>query len=139
MFGVIILLFCLRFTQSAPPSSSLCSISSSAILCVKPTIYPAAAMKKFISRQPERSNTLRRRYSKGGIMIKDQDRNYSRTERDALPRVGPSKNNNQLSVVKVVINLQFLHLAIAAILHAIAIAIACSMMSKSPMEQDTYM
>ena len=72
-------------------------------------------------------------------MIKDQDRNYSRTERDALPRVGPSKNNNQLSVVKVVINLQFLHLAIAAILHAIAIAIACSMMSKSPMEQDTYM
>ena len=72
-------------------------------------------------------------------MIKDQDRNYSRTERDALPRVGPSKNNNQLSVVKVVINLQFLHLAIAAILHAIAIAIACNMISKSPTEQVTYM
>ena len=134
MFGVIILLFCLRFTQSAPPSSGLCTISSSAILCVKPTIYPAAA----IARQPERSNTLRRRYSKGGIMIKDQDPDYSRTERDGIPRVGPSKNKNQLSIVKVVINLQFLHLAIAAILHAIAIAIACSMISKSPTEQVTY-
>ena len=138
MFVVIILLFCLRFTQSAPPSSSLCSISSSAILCVKPTIYPAA-MKKFIARQPERSNTLRRRYSKGGIMSKDQDPNYSHTERDVLPRVGARKNKNQLSIVQVVINLQFLHLAIAAILHAIAIAIACNMISKSPTEQVTYM
>ena len=138
MFGVIILLFCLRFTQGAPPSSSLCSISSSAILCVKPTIYPAA-MKKFIARQPERSYTLRRRYSKGGIMRKDQDPNYSHTERDVLPRVGARKNKNQLSIVKVVINLQFLHLAIAAILHAIAIAIACNMISKSPTEQVTYM
>ena len=138
MFGVIILLFCLRFTQGAPPSSSLCSISSSAILCVKPTIYPAA-MKKFIARQPERSNTLRRRYSKGGIMSKDKDPNYSHTERDVLPRVGARKNKNQLSIVKVVINLQFLHLAIAAILHAIAIAIACNMISKSPTEQVTYM
>ena len=134
MFGVIILLFCLRFTQSAPPSSGLCSISSSAILCVKPTIYPAAA----IARQPERSNTLRRRYSKGGIMSKDKDPNYSHTERDVLPRVGARKNKNQLSIVQVVINLQFLHLAIAAILHAIAIAIACNMISKSPTEQVTY-
>ena len=138
MFGVIILLFCVRFTQGAPPSSSLCSISSSAILCVKPTIYPAT-MKKFIARQPERSNTLRRRYSKGGIMSKDQDPNYSHTERDGLPRVGASKNKNQPSIVKVVINLQFLHLAIAAILHAIAIAIACNMISKSPTEQVTNM
>ena len=71
-------------------------------------------------------------------MIKDQDPDYSRTERDGIPRVGPSKNKNQLSIVKVVINLQFLHLAIAAILHAIAIAIACSMISKSPKEQLTY-
>ena len=96
-------------------------------------------MKKFIARQPERSNTLRRRYSKGGIMSKDQDPNYSHTERDVLPRVGARKNKNQLSIVKVVINLQFLHLAIAAILHAIAIAIACNMISKSPTEQVTYM
>jgi len=96
-------------------------------------------MKKFIARQPERSNTLRRRYSKGGIMSKGQDPNYSHTERDVLPRVGARKNKNQLSIVKVVINLQFLHLAIAAILHAIAIAIACNMISKSPTEQVTYM
>ena len=72
-------------------------------------------------------------------MIKDQDPNYSRTEGDGLPRVELSKNKNQLSIVKVVINLQFLHLAIAAILHAIAIAIACNMISKSPTEQVTYM
>ena len=72
-------------------------------------------------------------------MIKDQDPNHSRTERDGLPRVGLSKNKNQLSIVKVVINLQFLHLAIAAILRAIAIAIACSMINKSPTEQVTYM
>ena len=72
-------------------------------------------------------------------MIKDQDPNYSRTEGDGLPRVEQSKNKNQLSIVKVVINLQFLHLAIAAILRAIAIAIACSMINKSPTEQVTYM
>ena len=74
-------------------------------------------------------------------MSKDQDPNYSHTERDGLPRVGASKNKNQPSIVKVVINLQFLHLAIAAILHAIAIAIAiaCNMISKSPTEQVTYM
>ena len=72
-------------------------------------------------------------------MSKDQDPNYSHTERDVLPRVGARKNKNQLSIVKVVINLQFLHLAIAAILHAIDIAIACNMISKSPTKQVTYM
>ena len=60
------------------------------ILCDKPTIYPSAAMKKII------------------VNV-----NYSPEERAGPPRVGPNKNKNQLFSVKVVINLQFLRLAIA--------------------------
>ena len=104
MFSVMILLFCLRFTQSAPPSSSLCSISSSMILCVKPTIYPAATMKKLIFRQPI-GGELRMRCSKGSI--KDQHLKCPHTEKAGLPRVGPSKNKNQHFLIKVILNLQF--------------------------------
>ena len=105
MFGVIIFLFCLRFTQTAPPSSSLCSISSSKILCDKQTTYLAPAMKRLVIRQPEMSNTLRRRCSKGSN--KDQWPNCPHSEKAGLPRVGPRKNKNQRYLDKGEINLEF--------------------------------